>query len=114
MKPMFQELFYNQQKFPKGWSPLSDHSNIPISTQVIRIHLRLFWLHGITWQTGPTFQELFYDQKSFLKVGPPSQIILRYLSLLRVPGFTCACSGYLGSPIFTQVIAAKNPEIKLT
>ena len=48
-------FFCNQQKIPKGWSPLSDHAKIPISTKVIRIHLSLFWLLGITWETGPTF-----------------------------------------------------------
>ena len=99
MKPMFQELFYNQQKFPKGWSPLSDHSNIPISTQVIRIHLRLFWLLGITWQTGPTFQEHFYDQKKFPKCWSPlsnhskipftTQVIRIHLCLLWLLGITC-------------------------
>ena len=69
--PTFQELFYGQKKFPKAWSPLSDHSKILISTQGTWIHLCLFWLLGITWQTGPTFQELFYDPKKFPKGWSP-------------------------------------------
>ena len=39
--PTFQELFYGQKKFPKGWFLLSERSKTPISTQVIRIGLAL-------------------------------------------------------------------------
>ena len=39
--PTFQELFYGQKKFPKGWFLLSERSKTPISTQVTRIGLAL-------------------------------------------------------------------------